>query len=315
MMELGSLKASDVGLGAWQAGGRAWTVDRAELLKAYRRAFELGINFVDTAEIYGWGESERLVGEAIRGYDVIVATKVAGFHWGSVEKSARASLARLGRIDLLQLHWPPPVYAPLCRVVRDLERLKEAGLVSEIGVSNFDARLLRRAAECLKRHEIVSDQVEYNPFNRSADADEFRKALGELGVKIIAWSPLAKGAALGKWGPDRARRMNPSFKKASTEAGRRVVEAVRSVAQRRGASPAAVVLAWLKHRGALPIPGVKNAAQAEDAAGALRLQLPEEDLRLLDEATAPFIAGGVGMGGIRYVPGFLQELALRLSPL
>jgi len=93
------------------------------------------------------------------------------------------------------------------------------------------------------------------------------------------------------------------------------VEAVRSVAQRRGASPAAVVLAWLKHRGALPIPGVKNAAQAEDAAGALRLQLPEEDLKLLDEATAPFIAGGVGMGGIRYVPGFLQELALRLSPL
>ncbi|MGC8583422.1 MAG: aldo/keto reductase [Thermoproteus sp.] len=314
-MELGSLKVSDVGIGAWQAGGRAWTVDKAELLKAYRRAFELGINFVDTAEIYGWGESERFVGEAVRGYDVVVATKVAGFHWGRVEKSAKASLARLGRIDLLQLHWPPPVYAPLCRVLRELERLKEAGLTAEIGVSNFDARLLRRASECLKRHEIVSDQIEYNPLNRAADAEEFRKTAEELGVKIIAWSPLAKGAALGKWGPDRARSMDPAFKKASTEAGRRVVEAVKAVAQRRGVSPAAVVLAWLRHRGILPIPGVKNAAQAEDVAGALRLQLPADDLRLLDEATAPFVAGRVGMGGIRYVPGFLQKLALKLYPV
>lgn len=314
-MRLGSLNVSDIGVGAWQAGGKAWLADRAELIKAYRRAFELGINFVDTAELYGWGESERLVGEAARGYDVVIATKVAGFHWGRVEKSARESLRRLGRIDLLQLHWPPPFYAPLCKVMRDLERLKEAGVIAEIGVSNFDAELLRKAVECLKRHEVVSDQVEYNLFNRAADGEEFRRAAEELGVKIIAWSPLAKGAALGKWGSDRARRMDPSFRKASTEAGRRVVEAVLNIARTRGVSPAKVVLAWLKHRGVLPIPGVKNTAQAEDVAGALSFELPGEDLRLLDHISEPFATGQVGMRSIRYVPGFLQKLALKLYQL
>lgn len=219
-MELGGLKASPIGLGAWQAGSKAWLVDKAELIRAYRRAFELGVNFIDTAEIYGWGQSERLVGEAVRGYDVLVATKVAGFHWGRVEKSARASLGRLGRIDLLQLHWPPPAYAPFCKVIRELERLKEVGLVHEIGVSNFDETLLRRAFECLKRHEIVSDQIEYNLLNRAADRPEFKRAVEELGVKIIAWSPLAKGAVFGRWGPDRARRTDSAIKRANTEEGR-----------------------------------------------------------------------------------------------
>lgn len=314
-MRLGGLKASDIGIGAWQAGGKAWLADRGELIRAYRRAFELGINFVDTAELYGWGESERLVGEAARGYDVIIATKVAGFHWGRIEKSARESSRRLGRIDLLQLHWPPPFYVPLCRAIRDLERLKEAGLTAEIGVSNFGADLLRKAAECLKRHEIVSDQVEYNLLNRAADSEEFKKTVDELGVGIIAWSPLAKGAVLGRWGPDKARRVDPSYRKASTEEGRRVVEAVLRIAKARGISAAQAVLAWLRHRGVLPIPGVKNVAQAEDVAGALSVQLPEEDLLLLDRLSEPFTAGPVGMASIRYVPGFLQKLLLKLYPL
>ncbi len=314
-MMLGSLKVSDIGIGAWQAGGKAWLVDRSELIKAYRRAFELGINFVDTAELYGWGESEKLVGEAARGYDVIIATKVAGFHWGRVEKSARESLRRLGRIDLLQLHWPPPFYVPLCKVIRDLERLKEAGVVAEIGVSNFGADLLRKTVECLRRHEIVSDQIEYNLFNRAADSEEFRRTAEELGVKIIAWSPLAKGAVLGRWGSDKARRMDPSARKASTEAGGRIVKAVLDIAKARGVSAAKVVLAWLKHRGVLPIPGIKNVAQAEDVSGALAFQLPEEDLRLLDRLSEPFVAGSVGMVSIRYVPGFLQKLLLKLYSL
>lgn len=315
-MKLGGLKASAVGIGAWQAGGRAWAVDKGELAKAYARAFELGINFVDTAEVYGAGESEKFVGRIVREFgDVVVATKVAGYNWGRVEKAARASLERLGRIDLLQLHYPPPFYAPLCKTIRDMEKLAEQGAVAEIGVSNFDAGLLRRAAECLKRREIVSNQVEYNLFNRAAESEEFKRAAAELGVKIIAWSPLAKGAVLGRWGKDFARRMDPAYRKAASPAGRELVKLVGEMAARLGASPAQVALAWLIRKGALPIPGVKTVRQAEDAAAAMRLQLSDADVSALDEASGRFAAGRIGLGGIRYVPGFLQRIILQYIPI
>ncbi|MEM3327035.1 MAG: aldo/keto reductase, partial [Thermoproteus sp.] len=112
-----------------------------------------------------------------------------------------------------------------------------------------------------------------------------------------------------------ARRTDPAIKKANTEEGRRVVETVNEVARRTGVSPARVVLSWLKRRGVLPIPGVKNTAQAEDVAGSIGFELPEDYYKLLDETSAPFIRGQVGMNRIRYVPGFLQKALLRLYPL
>jgi aryl-alcohol dehydrogenase-like predicted oxidoreductase len=119
-VKIGSLEVGRVGLGAWQAGGGAWLVDFSELKKAYEYALDNGINFIDTAEVYGNGRSEEFVGELVRSRPhVVVATKVAGFHWGRVLKSAERSRRRLGRIDLLQLHWPPPFYVPICKVIRD----------------------------------------------------------------------------------------------------------------------------------------------------------------------------------------------------
>ncbi len=306
---------SAVGIGAWQLGGRAWNVDVREVLSAVERAVELGVDLVDTAEIYGAGRSELMLGELVRRRDVTVATKVGGHNYGRVEKAARASLARLGRIDLYQLHWPPPPYAPLCRPIRDMERLVDTGLVREIGLSNFAGRLLEEALACAKRHEPVSVQVHYNPLYRRAELEVFPIA-SRAGLTVMSWSPLAKGAALGRWGPDRARKIDGAARKrASTEWGRRVVETVRRIAEARSASPAAVVLAWHKAKGALPIPGVKSPAQAEALAEALRLDLDEGEVRAIDGAAGPQALEGGLVPRARLLPATLQRLLLSLYPI
>lgn len=303
----------DVGLGAWQAGGGAWSVDFAELRRAYEYALDNGISFIDTAEVYGNGKSEEFVGELVKNRPhVVVATKVAGFHWGRILKSAERSKSRLGRIDLLQFHWPPPVYVPVCKVVRDMEKAAASGLTAEIGVSNFDASLMEKALYCTKKYEIVSDQVEYNPLRRAA---ERLITLGRSrGFVVIAWSPLAKGAVVKEsLGGDRARMVDPTVRRARTPEGRRVVEVVKKIAESRGAPPAAVVLAWHKAKGAYPIPGIKNVKQAADVVEALRLALTEEEVRRIDEASAPFTNGGMWPSYFRYIPGFLMKAAFHLA--
>jgi diketogulonate reductase-like aldo/keto reductase len=244
-VKIGSLEVGRVGLGAWQAGGGAWLVDFSELKKAYEYALDNGINFIDTAEVYGNGRSEEFVGELVRDRPhVVVATKVAGFHWNRVLKSAERSRRRLGRIDLLQLHWPPPFYVPICKVIRDMEKAVERGLAAEIGVSNFDLGLMEKTKTCAKKYELVSDQVVYNPLHRAAEP--LLQAGRRLGFVVIAWSPLAKGAAVKEaLRRDRARALDPAVKRAQrTPEGKRVVATIRRIAERRGASPAAVVLAW-----------------------------------------------------------------------
>ncbi|MFN7106478.1 MAG: aldo/keto reductase, partial [Pyrobaculum sp.] len=277
-MRIGGLEVGRVGVGAWQAGGGAWVVDFRELELAYSYLFDYGVKFVDTAEVYGWGKSEEFVGRLVRSRpEVVVATKVAGFHWGRVLKSVEASRRRLGRVDLLQLHWPPPVYVPLCRPLRDLERAVELGLASEIGVSNFDARLMEEAVYCTKRHRLVSNQVVYNPLQRAAEG--LIALSREKNFVVISWSPLAKGAVVkDSLGGDPARRLDPAVRRASTSWGRAVVEVIRNVAVRRGVSPAVVVLAWHVAKGVFPIPGVKNIRQARDVVAALEFSLGENEV-------------------------------------
>ncbi|ACB39483.1 aldo/keto reductase [Pyrobaculum neutrophilum] len=311
-MRIGVFEVGRIGVGAWQAGGGSWRVNFAELRRAYEYVLDNGVSFIDTAEIYGWGRSEEFVGELIKGRPhVVVATKVAGFNWGRVVKSAERSRRRLGRIDLLQLHWPPPIYVPVCRAVRELERAAQLGLTAEIGVSNFDAGMMEKAIYCAKRYNLASDQVVYNPLQRAAEAliEMGRRA----GFAVIAWSPLAKGAAVKeKVGADGGRRFDPAVRKAATPQGRRVVEAVRGIAARRGASPAAVVLAWHAARGSFPIPGVKTLTQAKEVVEALRLELSEAEVAEIDAASAVFRGGAVWPKALRLIPGPLQRLAFRL---
>ncbi|MFN3804501.1 MAG: aldo/keto reductase [Pyrobaculum sp.] len=311
-MRIGGLEVGRVGVGAWQAGGGAWVVDFGELERAYSYLFDRGVRFVDTAEVYGWGRSEEFVGRLVRGRpEVVVATKVAGFHWGRVLKSAEASRRRLGRVDLLQLHWPPPVYVPLCKPLRELEKAVGLGLASEVGVSNFDVRLMEEAVYCMKRREIVSDQVVYNPLHRAAEG---LVALGrERKFVVISWSPLAKGAVVkDKWGDDPARRLDPSARRASTPQGRAVVETIKKIAERRGVTPAVVVLAWHVAKGVFPIPGVKDVRQAQDVVAALGFSLSEEEVGEIDRVSQPFVQGGLWPGVMRAIPGFLQKFAFRL---
>jgi len=310
---VGSLKLTKIGVGSWQASVYSWNSDIKQVEEALKTAFQFGINWVDTAEIYGRGASEELVGKLAREYDVYIATKVAGFRYRDVVKAVRASLRRLGRIDLLQLHWPPPIYLDVCKILRQLESAIELGLAAEIGVCNFDVELLEKAIYCTKRHKIVSNQIEYSPLARAAEREVFKKAR-ELGVEIIAWGPLAKGAVLGRAGNDRARRMDSTFRKAETEGGRRAISVIKRIAEERNMTPAQVVLAWHKAKGVLPIPGDKRREQAIDVANALRIELSEDDVRKIDEASEEFLKGTVGFRRVRWMPGFLQRLILAIFP-
>src|SRR6266581_4548285 len=178
----GGPDVSAVGLGMWQAGGKAWGSDvrDADCREAMERAVELGINLVDTAEAYGDGHSERVMSRAIRnvGRDrVFVATKVGGWHLRAddVKRACAASLRRPGvrDIGLYPVHWPDPwSQGPLPETMKALEALHRAGRIRNIGVSNFAVRDLEEARSHLSRAEIVSNQVRYNFLQREIEEED-----------------------------------------------------------------------------------------------------------------------------------------------
>ena len=321
---LGPYTVYPVGLGFWQAAGPSWGTRRApapvgEIVGA---ALEEGIDFFDTAEIYGWGRSEELLGKALRSHgslrDVVIATKAAGFRWTrhGILKAARASARRLGRPpDLLQHHWPPPVPGSVCRVARALEEAVARGLAGAWGLSNYPGGLLERAAECARRTEPVSDQVQYSLAYRVAELDVF-PAARSLGARVIAWSPLAKGALAGAERPTApAQKRDPVFREAARD--KVLQDALDRVAARHGATRAQVALAWIVARGAVPIPGTRRPGRVREYAAAARLRLGEEDLAVLDEASSRYRArwgrSYRALQWLRLVPAPLQYIVIRAS--
>ena len=321
---IGPYTVYPVGLGLWQAAGPSWgTRGRpAPVDDIVGAALEEGIDFYDTAEVYGWGRSEELLGRALRRHgalgSVVVATKAAGFRWTrhGILKAAEASARRLGRApDLLQHHWPPPLPGSVCRVARALEEAVARGLAGAWGLSNYPGSLLERAAECARRSEPVSDQVQYSLAYRVAEHDVF-PAAGRLGARVIAWSPLAKGALAGARRPEApAQRRDPVFREAARD--ERLQEALDRVAARHGATRAQVALAWIISRGALPIPGTRRPGRVREYAGAARLSLDEADLRLLDEASRRYRdrwgRGYRALQWLRLVPAPVQYIVIRAS--
>ncbi len=294
-------KVSEIGIGMWQAGGKAWGEDVADLdcQSAMERAVQLGVNLVDTAEGYGDGHSEEVVGEAIReaGRDnVFVATKVAGEHLRpqDVERACRESLTRLGvrMIDLYQIHWPNPwSLSPLPETMRALEKLQRAGKIAHIGVSNFDVSDLEEARSALSRTDVISDQVQYSLLHREPEAGLTAYAKRE-GIALLAWSPIAKGILAGTYGAtkrptDRVRADEVLFRPQNLKEVAPVVALVREIAAARDKTPAQVALRWLAdHRGVIPIPGVKRPAQAEENAGAAGWSLSRAERAALDRTSA-----------------------------
>ncbi|MCI4438955.1 aldo/keto reductase, partial [archaeon] len=175
------IKVSIIGLGAWQASGKTWGADVEDenIVKAIRRAYELGINFIDTAEAYGNGHSEEVVGKAIKEIgreNLVIATKVHGAHlrYNELLKAAEHSLKRLGikEIDLYQVHWPDPwEQIPLKHTMRAMEQLYKEGKIRAIGVSNFAVRDLEEARKHLSVTDIVSNQVRYNMLQREIEEE------------------------------------------------------------------------------------------------------------------------------------------------
>jgi len=298
----GGLKVSEIGLGMWQAGGTAWGADVTDddCMAAMRRAHELGVTLIDTAEGYGAGHSEEVVGRAVKeiGRDnVVIATKVAGSHLREelVPRACEASLKRLGvsEIDLYQIHWPDPWdQNPLRRTMRALEKLHNEGKIRHIGVSNFAVRDLEEARAALSRTDIVEDQVYWSLLHRTLEEELVPYCIKE-GIGILAWSPLNQGLLTGKYlaGPkpeDDVRKGNKSFRDGNLAEIGKLVALLKEVGANRGKTAAQVALNWLMRQAGtvVPIPGAKNPAQAEENTGAAGWTLSDPEVRRISEFSA-----------------------------
>jgi aryl-alcohol dehydrogenase-like predicted oxidoreductase len=300
--ELGKsgIKVSAVGLGTWQWGSREWGWGRLygkkDVLDAYQRAIELGINLIDTAEIYGRGKSEELVGEALRGHreDVVIATKVSPWNlsYGRVLRAAERSLRRLrvDMIDLYQVHQPNPL-VPMRNTMKAMKKLVHDGKVRCIGVSNFSLKSLKAAQDALAPLELASNQVRYNLLDREIELELLPYAR-EKEITIIAYSPLAQGLLAGKYDP-KARastiiqNVNLGFSSRNLARLGEVNRILSEVANTHGKAPSQVALNWLIRKdNVLAIPGVKKAEHAILDAEATDWTLSDLETERVERAAA-----------------------------
>ncbi|MDX9992089.1 MAG: aldo/keto reductase [Anaerolineales bacterium] len=298
------LHEAELGLGAWAWGDKiVWNYGKgysdADIEEGFRISLENGVTLVDTAEVYGNGRSERLLGQFLKNTEtpVLVATKFFPLPWRFTRKSVvnalKASLERLDlkKVDLYQIHWPSPLI-PIETYASGLADVQQAGLARAVGVSNYDKNQMQRAVTVLAKYEIplASNQVEYHLLNRSVEKNGLLARCQELGIRLIAYSPLAMGLLTGKYTPEnpppgvrggrytnKLREMQPLIK-LMTEIGQDL----------GGKSPAQIAINWLICKGALPIPGAKNTRQAEMNAGAAGWRLSEEQVNALDQASDGF---------------------------
>ncbi len=298
------LHEAEMGVGAWAWGDRVvWKYGHgytdADIEAAFRASLAAGVNLIDTAEVYGNGQSETLLGRFLQNtsQSVFVATKFMPFPWrlsrGALRKALARSLDRLGleRVDLYQIHWPfPPV--PIEVWAEELVKAVQAGKTRAVGVSNYNKTQMQRAYSVLMKHDIplASNQVEYHLLNRSIEKNGLLARCQELGVRVIAYSPLAKGLLTGKYSPENpppAMRGNSGGE--YLEELQRLTALMSEIGQGHGGkTPSQVALNWIICKGALPIPGAKTEAQAVQNAGAKGWRLTEEEVRALDEASEKF---------------------------
>ena len=316
--ELG-ISIAPLGVGAWPWGstwywgyGKSYGED--DVRGAFRASLDAGVTLFDTAELYGRGKSERILGqlsgelketpqpspppqggrESLRPF---VSTKYMPYPWrwraGDATRALKASLRRLGleRVDLYQIHWPiVPARLRLRQWVEGLIRVHGEGLVGAVGVSNFDADLTKRTHELLSRAGIplASNQLPYSLLDRHIEHEGLLDVCKELGVTVIAYSPIAEGLLTGKYAPDnrpagyRGWRLRKKVNQVQP-----IVETLREIGGRHeGKTPSQVALRWLIQKGSLPIPGAKTVQQASDNAGALGWSLTDEEMAELDGVSA-----------------------------
>ncbi len=299
---------SAVGLGAMSFAGVYGDAEDAESAATIIRALELGVTFIDTANIYGSGHSEEVVGRAIAGRrdDVVLATKFGGGGGGGLGRRDRVrpaledSLARLGTdyVDLYYLHRVDPS-TPIEETVGAMAQLVSAGLVRYLGLSEAAPDTIRRAHAT---HPITALQTEYSMFSREPE-EAILPTTRDLGIGFVAYSPLGRGLLTGRFQrledlpPDDWRRGVPRWQDENFEHNVRLVEQLEEIARRHHITTAQLALAWVLHQGddIVPIPGTRKRENLEANAAAAGVILSADDLREIDTVAAPDrVAGARG---------------------
>ena len=280
-------------------------------VKTIHRAIEMGINFLDTADMYGVGQNEKLVGQAIkdRRDQVIVATKFGNVrgedgsflgvngHPDYVKQACDASLSRLGvdYIDLYYQHRVDPDI-PIEETIGAMSELVQEGKVRYLGISEAAPHTIRRAHTV---HEITAIQTEYSLWSRDVE-DEILPVIRELGIGFVAYSPLGRGFLTGKiqtfedLAEDDYRRFSPRFQGENFTKNLDLVNQIKELAREKDCQPSQLSLAWILSQAddIVPIPGTKRIQYLEENIGALKIQLSKEDLRRINEVAPKGVAAG-----------------------
>jgi aryl-alcohol dehydrogenase-like predicted oxidoreductase len=310
-----SLQITRIGVGAWAIGGSGWTwswgpQDDEKSVAAINHALELGINWIDTAAVYGLGHSEEVVGRALKGRSSrpYIFTKCERI-WDakgnirgslkaeSIRRECEASLRRLqvDVIDLYQIHWPEPD-ADIEEAWTEMARLKEEGKVKFIGVSNFSVPQMRRA---MKISPITSLQPPYSILAREVEEDILPFCMRN-NIGVIVYSPMYSGLLSGamtrdriaKFSPDDWRRRDQNFQEPNLSRNLRVVESLREVGKRHGRTPGEVAIAWTLHNQAVTgaIVGVRSPEQVRGIIGAAELRLNTKEVMEIEDALEQEVA-------------------------
>jgi len=309
------LEVTPVAFGTWQLGGEWGAFDEDEAVAAIRHARELGINFFDTAQAYGFGASERLLGRALRDdlatrrEEVVIATK-GGLRiderLGLVRDSSPAwlrhgveeSLNALGveHIDLYQVHWPDPA-TPLAETAQALDSLVEEGKIRHVGVSNFD---VSQMAEFARTRPVETLQPPYHLFRRDIEADVLPYSR-EHDIGVLVYGTLAHGLLTGAmergttFAPDDWRSHSPLFEGETFERNLSTARELERVARDRGYTVSQLAIAWTLANPAVDVAivGSRHASHIEDSVGALELHLSDEEMAEIDSlmSTAVAVAG------------------------
>jgi aryl-alcohol dehydrogenase-like predicted oxidoreductase len=306
-----TVSAMGLGCMAMSSIYAATIADEPESIRTIHQALDLGIDFIDTADAYGAGHNEELVGRALadRRGRAFLATKFGNLRnpdgtfkgvcgtAAYVKEAAEASLKRLNveTIDLFYLHRVDP-NTPIEETAGAMGELVAAGKVRYIGLSEAAPDTVRRAHAT---HPVAALQTEYSLFTREVETDGVLDTARELGITFVAYSPLGRGFLTGgvtsnaEFGKGDSRRSHPRFSDENLAANLKLADAAFAIAKQKGCSPAQLALAWLMQKdGVIPIPGTKSVKHLNDDAGAGVITLSATELKALDEALPPGAAAG-----------------------